>query len=110
LKENLWRLYRDNPLIREFIDENLTVFNGRRGDPDSFHLLDGLLQAQAYRLAYWQVAQDMINYRRFFSINDLIGLRVEDPQVFEASHSLLFSLARDGPDHRPAHRSPGRPL
>ncbi len=96
LKENLWRLYRDNALIREFIDQNLTVFNGRRGDPDSFQLLDGLLQAQAYRLAYWQVAQDLINYRRFFSINDLIGLRVEDPQVFEASHSLLFSLARDG--------------
>jgi (1->4)-alpha-D-glucan 1-alpha-D-glucosylmutase len=95
LKENLWRLYRDNTLIREFIDENLRLFNGRRGDPDSFHLLDGLLQVQAYRLAYWQVAQDMINYRRFFSINDLIGLRVEDPQVFEASHSLLFSLARD---------------
>jgi (1->4)-alpha-D-glucan 1-alpha-D-glucosylmutase len=95
LKENLWRLYRDNDLIREFIDENLRLFNGRRGDPESCRLLDGLLQAQAYRLAYWQVAQDLINYRRFFSINDLIGLRVEDPRVFEASHSLLFSLARD---------------
>ena len=96
LKENLWLLYRDNPLILEFINDNLTLFNGRQGDPESFHLLDNLLNAQAYRLAHWRVAQEMINYRRFFSINDLIGLRVEDPQVFEASHSLLFSLAREG--------------
>jgi (1->4)-alpha-D-glucan 1-alpha-D-glucosylmutase len=96
LKENLWLLYRENPLIQEFIDNNLTIFNGQRGDPESFNLLDNLLDAQAYRLAHWRVAQEMINYRRFFSINDLIGLRVEDPQVFEASHSLPFSLVRDG--------------
>jgi (1->4)-alpha-D-glucan 1-alpha-D-glucosylmutase len=96
LKENLWRLYRDDQIAREFIDHNLGLFNGRRGEPDSFNLLDQLLQLQAYRLAHWQVAQDMINYRRFFSINDLIGLRVEDPRVFEASHTLLVNLARDG--------------
>ena len=52
--------------------------------------------SQPYRLAYWRVALDLINYRRFFSVNDLIGLRVEDPQVFEASHSLLFDLIREG--------------
>ncbi len=96
LKENLWLLHRDNPLIQEFINDNLTLVNGRRGDPESFNLLDNLLNAQAYRLAFWRVAQEMINYRRFFSINDLIGLRVEDPQVFEASHSLPFKLVRDG--------------
>ncbi|MGQ9687839.1 MAG: malto-oligosyltrehalose synthase [Desulfobaccales bacterium] len=96
LKDNLWRLYRQNQCIREFIDENLALLNGRRGDPDSFHLFDLLLNVQAYRLAFWQVAQDLINYRRFFSINDLIGLRVEDPLVFEASHDLLFSLVREG--------------
>ncbi|MEJ2090772.1 MAG: malto-oligosyltrehalose synthase [Syntrophobacterales bacterium] len=96
LKENLWILYRDNPAIKEFIDNNLVLFNGRRGEPDSFNLLDNLLNLQAFRLAHWRVAQDMINYRRFFSINDLIGLRVEDPQVFEASHGLLVNLARDG--------------
>ena len=58
--------------------------------------MDQLLRLQPYRLAYWRVALDLINYRRFFSVNDLIGLRVEDPQVFEASHSLLFALIRDG--------------
>ena len=96
LKNNLWLLYQGNPLIKNFLDENIAIFNGRAGDPESFNLLDRLLGLQPYRLAYWRVSLDMINYRRFFSVNDLIGLRVEDPQVFEASHSLLFSLIREG--------------
>ena len=96
LKNNLWLLYQANPLIKQFLDENITMFNGRAGDPESFNLLDRLLSLQPYRLAYWRVSLDMINYRRFFSVNDLIGLRVEDPRVFEASHSLLFNLIREG--------------
>jgi len=96
LKKNLWVWYRDHPVAKEHIDNILTLFNGRRGEPESFDLLDHLLGLQAYRLAHWRVAQDLINYRRFFSINDLVGLRVEDPQVFEASHDLLVNLARDG--------------
>ncbi|MDD2903156.1 MAG: malto-oligosyltrehalose synthase [Syntrophales bacterium] len=96
LKNNLWLLYRSNPRIKAFMDENIVIFNGRAGEPESFNLLDRLLNLQPYRLAYWRLSLDMINYRRFFSVNDLIGLRVEDPQVFEASHSLLFSLIRAG--------------
>ena len=96
LKINLWLLYQTNPFIKKFLDENIALFNGRRGDPESFNLLDHLLSLQPYRLAYWRLSLDMINYRRFFSVNDLIGLRVEDPQVFDASHSLLFSLIKDG--------------
>jgi len=96
LKNNLWLLYRGNSIITKFLDANIAIFNGRRGDPASFNLLDRLLSSQPYRLAYWRVSLDMINYRRFFSVNDLIGLRVEDPRVFEASHSLLFSLIREG--------------
>jgi len=96
LKNNLWVLYQGNPLIKKFLDENLAIFNGRAGDPESFDLLDRLLGSQPYRLAYWRVSLDMINYRRFFSVNDLIGLRVEHPCVFEASHSLLFNLIREG--------------
>ena len=96
LKNNLWLLYQVNPLIKKFLDENITLFNGRAGDPESFNLLDRLLSLQPYRLAYWRVSLDMINYRRFFSVNDLIGLRVEDPRVFEASHTLLFNLIREG--------------
>jgi (1->4)-alpha-D-glucan 1-alpha-D-glucosylmutase len=96
LKNNLWLLYQGNSIIKKFLEENIVIFNGRRGDPESFNLLDWLLSSQPYRLAYWRVSLDMINYRRFFSVNDLIGLRVEDPRVFEASHSLLFSLIREG--------------
>jgi (1->4)-alpha-D-glucan 1-alpha-D-glucosylmutase len=96
LKKNLWLLSQENPLIKKFLDENIAIFNGCSGDPESFNLLDHLLSLQPYRLAYWRLSLDMINYRRFFSVNDLIGLRVEDLQVFEASHSLLFSLIREG--------------
>ena len=96
LKKNLWLRYQGNPHIKKFIDENLAIINGQKGNPESFDLLDRLLRLQPYRLASFQVALDLINYRRFFSVNDLIGLRVEDPQVFEASHSLMFSLVRDG--------------
>jgi (1->4)-alpha-D-glucan 1-alpha-D-glucosylmutase len=96
LKNNLWLLYHGSPPIKKFLDENIAIFNGRAGDPESFNLLDRLLSSQPYRLAYWRVSLDMINYRRFFSVNDLIGLRVEHPCVFEASHSLLFNLIREG--------------
>ncbi|MCL6622634.1 MAG: malto-oligosyltrehalose synthase [Syntrophobacterales bacterium] len=95
LKKSLWLNYLTQPAIRRFLDENLARFNGTRGEAASFDLLDRLLGLQAYRLAWWQVALDFINYRRFFSVNDLIGLRVEDPQVFEASHALLFHLVRE---------------
>src|SRR5919109_3374889 len=56
--------------------------------------LHRLLEKQHYRLAYWRVASDEINYRRFFEIADLAALRVEDPAVFAATHALLGRLAR----------------
>ena len=96
LKKNLWLHYQGNPAIKKFLDDNLAIFNGKKGDPNSFNLLDRLLRLQPYRLASFRVALDLINYRRFFSVNDLIGLRVEDPKVFEASHALMFSLVKDG--------------
>lgn len=72
------------------------AFAGRAGDPRSFRALHKLLEQQAYRLSYWRVAADEINYRRFFDINDLAGLRVEDQAVFERLHVLLFALIRAG--------------
>ncbi len=96
LKKNVWLCYQGNAAIKKFVDENLVIFNGTKGAPESFDLLDRLLRLQPYRLASFRVALNLINYRRFFSVNDLIGLRVEDPQVFEASHGLLFTLVRDG--------------
>src|SRR6266850_549183 len=62
-------------------------------DPMALHRL---LERQHYRLAYWRVASDEINYRRFFEIADLAGIRVEDRTVFEATHSLICRLARRG--------------
>ena len=96
IKKNLWLLFDRSPRLREFLEENLRHFNGQRGDPASFTLLDHLLREQPYRLAHWLVSLEMINYRRFFSINDLIGIRVEDPQVFAATHGLLLKLVEEG--------------
>jgi (1->4)-alpha-D-glucan 1-alpha-D-glucosylmutase len=61
-------------------------------DPDA---LDSLLERQHYRLAYWRSAQEEINYRRFFTIDSLIGLRVEDPEVFAESHGRIAGMLGD---------------
>ncbi|HEY3242042.1 MAG TPA: malto-oligosyltrehalose synthase [Phycisphaerae bacterium] len=81
---------------RTFIDENLREFNGVKGKPASFQLLDQLLRAQHYRLAYWRTAPERVNYRRFFDINDLVGLRVEKRCVFDAVHALVFRWIAEG--------------
>jgi len=82
--------------IRSFIQENVRVINGAKGDPRSFDLLDNILNDQAYRLAYWRVAAEEINYRRFFDINELAAIRMEDPVVFNETHRLLFQLLKTG--------------
>jgi (1->4)-alpha-D-glucan 1-alpha-D-glucosylmutase len=74
----------------------LAKFNGVPGQARSFDALHELLEGQAYRLAYWRTASHEINYRRFFDVNTLAGLRVEDPDVFSSIHRLLARLLRDG--------------
>jgi (1->4)-alpha-D-glucan 1-alpha-D-glucosylmutase len=96
VKRRLWDLYQNSGAIREFIDGNVAAFNGTKGDPRSFDLMDALLQEQVYRISHWRVATEEINYRRFFDINSLGALRVEDPAVFEATHRLVFSLIANG--------------
>jgi (1->4)-alpha-D-glucan 1-alpha-D-glucosylmutase len=96
IKKELAALLAHSPGIGHFVFENVRIFNGTKGVPSSFDLLDRLLNAQAYRLAYWGVAAEEINYRRFFDINDLVAIRMEDPAVFEASHALLLRLVQDG--------------
>jgi (1->4)-alpha-D-glucan 1-alpha-D-glucosylmutase len=66
------------------------------GNRDGRQNLHDLLERQHYRLAWWGVAGDEINWRRFFDINGLAGLRIEEPDVFEATHSTLFRLYADG--------------
>ena len=89
-------LLKDFADARDYADASVAAFNGTPGDPRSFDRLDALLDAQVYRLAYWRVAGEEINYRRFFDINDLAAIRMEIPEVFAASHRLLLKLVRDG--------------
>ncbi len=70
----------------------LEAINGRKGDAQSFDQLHDLLDAQPYRLAFWRVSGEEINYRRFFDVNDLAGLRMENPAVFAGTHTLIRSL------------------
>jgi (1->4)-alpha-D-glucan 1-alpha-D-glucosylmutase len=95
-KRHLAALCGQSSDILRFIRENITEFNGKPGDPASFDLLHQLIKAQAFRLAYWRVASDEINYRRFFDINDLAALRMENEAVFEATHRLIFELVAAG--------------
>jgi (1->4)-alpha-D-glucan 1-alpha-D-glucosylmutase len=74
----------------------LQRLNGRPGDPRSFDELHALLERQHYRLASWRTAGEQINYRRFFDVTELISLRMELPEVFQAAHELLFRLLRKG--------------
>jgi (1->4)-alpha-D-glucan 1-alpha-D-glucosylmutase len=98
-KWQLARLCNESPEIRRYVQENVIVLNGEVGNPGSFDLLHRLLEAQFFRLAYWRVASDEINYRRFFDVNDLACLRTEDPQVFEATHQLVLDLVTEGKIH-----------
>lgn len=78
------------------LETTLDQLNGTPGDPHSFDELDRLLEAQPYRLAYWRVATDEINYRRFFDINTLAALRMDRAPVFEAAHRRILDLVAQG--------------
>jgi (1->4)-alpha-D-glucan 1-alpha-D-glucosylmutase len=96
IKESLWRLCTRRPEVRTWLDENLRIINGRKGAPESFGPLDRLLSAQHYWLSFWRLANEEINYRRFFAVSELVCLRADDPGAFEAAHELVLGLAREG--------------
>jgi (1->4)-alpha-D-glucan 1-alpha-D-glucosylmutase len=96
IKRRLERRSQEAPQVQEAIDKALAQINGRPGEPQTFDRLNELLNAQAYRLAFWRVAAEEINYRRFFDVNDLAAIRMEVAEVFEATHRLLFDLVRAG--------------
>lgn len=96
VKVMLWDMYKSEPVIKDFMDETIRVFNGVKGEHNSFDLLDAVISDQFYRLSFWKVATEEINYRRFFTVNDLISVRVEDEAVFEETHRLIRALCRDG--------------
>ncbi|MFJ4193169.1 malto-oligosyltrehalose synthase [Pseudomonas sp. NPDC089534] len=93
LKQELLALANDGP-IRQAIERNLALHDSKTDV--GFERLHRLLERQSYRLASWRTAADDINWRRFFDVNELGGLRVERPAVFEATHGTIFRLIAEG--------------
>lgn len=96
IKKRLISLYQKSPLFQTILDSTVKEYNGQIGVPQSFEKMDNLLKEQAYRPCFWRVAADEINYRRFFDINHLAAIRMELPEVFQATHQLLFRLLAEG--------------
>jgi (1->4)-alpha-D-glucan 1-alpha-D-glucosylmutase len=82
------------PGVTEAIERAIATFDPRQNEGKL--ALHGLLESQHYRLASWRTASDDINWRRFFDINELGGLRVENPGVFEETHGKIFELIERG--------------
>jgi (1->4)-alpha-D-glucan 1-alpha-D-glucosylmutase len=95
-KRRLAALAEGSADVRRALARSLAELNGRPGEPRSFDRLEALLADQAYRLSYWRVAADEINYRRFFDQNDLAAIRVEELPVFSAVHALPLRLIAEG--------------
>ncbi|HEX3739800.1 MAG TPA: malto-oligosyltrehalose synthase [Terriglobales bacterium] len=95
-KRRLAALCARSPEVAEFIGQSVAKINGVAGDANSLDSLHELIKAQAYRLAYWRVAADDINYRRFFDVNDLAGLRQENKMVFLQTHEFVLQLIAEG--------------
>ncbi len=96
-RERLRALFNTSAEVARQIEENVAEINGRQGDPASFGQLQRVLAEQNYKLAFWQNLNETINYRRFFTIADLVGVRVEDPIVFEATHGYILRLVARNP-------------
>jgi (1->4)-alpha-D-glucan 1-alpha-D-glucosylmutase len=91
-RDRLKSLAHTSKEVADFIEGSVSDINGREGDAGSFGFLQRLLSEQNYKLAFWQNRNESINYRRFFTIADLVGVRVEDPVVFEATHGYILRL------------------
>ena len=96
IRRRLSNLVKESNEVRAAIYDALARLNGTKGQPESFDLLEELINLQAYRLSFWRVAAEEINYRRFFDINELAAVRVEERPVFTAVHEIIFRLVRQG--------------
>jgi len=92
MRERLRQLLVSSSEIASLLESTLTALNGTTGAPRSYTELERVLSEQHYRLAFWQTTSETINYRRFFSITDLVGVRVEDPTVFDSTHDAAIRL------------------
>ena len=95
IRGRLSRLCEETPAVSEALARALTELHDR-DDPASFDRLDALISNQPYRLSSWKVAAEEINYRRFFDVNSLAAIRMELPEVFDATHKLLLELIGRG--------------
>lgn len=96
LQAELGALARARADVREAVAAAVGRFNGEPGRIETWRPLDALIQDQHWRAAHFRVAADDINYRRFFSINELAGVRMELPELFDHAHRFVFDLLRDG--------------
>jgi (1->4)-alpha-D-glucan 1-alpha-D-glucosylmutase len=96
MKKTLAGLAARSPAVAGLLHAAAEACNGQVGQPGSFKALHGLLEQQHYRLAFWRVAADEVNYRRFFDINELAGIRMEQPALFEKTHQLIGRLIAEG--------------
>ncbi|QDT53121.1 Maltooligosyl trehalose synthase [Caulifigura coniformis] len=96
LQARLQRVVEESPEIRLFIEENVATINGDPGKPESFDLLDRLLESQVYRLVLWKAGSDELNYRRFFDVTELAAVCTEHLDVFDATHRLPFEMLLRG--------------
>ncbi len=86
----------NEPTLQPVLAKAAEAINGKEGDTRSFDALHALLDVQPYRLAFWRTSSEQINYRRFFDVNDLVGLRMENPEVFAKTHTLIRELLAKG--------------
>ena len=91
-KRRLAQLCARSPGIHDFLIAHINALNGDPANPQSFEGLHELIKTQAFRLAQWRVAADDINYRRFFDVNELAALRMENPEVFTQTHRFILEL------------------
>jgi (1->4)-alpha-D-glucan 1-alpha-D-glucosylmutase len=95
IKRMFWELYANKGEAQEFINENLAIFSGEKESEEGLNLLDALLSEQLFRLSFWKVATEELNYRRFFNINGLISVRVENEKAFNGTHALVLNLVKE---------------
>src|SRR5262249_59809655 len=76
-RRRLAALLQRSAAVRAFVEDNVRLLNGTPGDPRSFDLLDALLGDQAYRVAFWRVSSEEINYRRLFALCQLAPTRTQ---------------------------------
>jgi len=95
-KNRLGALIQRNTTIAQHLEKVITTLKGQPGAPETFDHFHQLLESQAWRLSFWKTAADEINYRRFFDVNELAGVRMEIEEVFAQTHPLILDLVKKG--------------